>query len=516
MLPAALVVLTLVGLMPLCVSTALAESDSSPTAWKDQCPLDSQSYADGEDFARSTSYQEVEEPPSAPPLEEPELAPLPDEAYDSPSDLPPGPASEPPEPSPRSVPSESEIGFALACDECQASGSGCCSRCGRCRRVPCRSSCGLGGRGLGIRLGGWIEQGITVNGDYPADRFNGPLTFNDRDAEYQLNQLWAYAERPVNTRGHGWDVGGRVDFIYGTDRRFTQAYGLEDDWNSHRFYGAALPQAYLDVGVNDLTVRMGHYFTIIGYEVVAAPDNFFYSHSYAHQYGEPFTHTGLLATHALGSGLKVSAGFDRGWDMWEDNNTDLSFLGGIEGTSRDGRTSLAFAITSGKYDDAGENRRNMYSVVFKRRVTCRLRYVLQHDFGIDYRGSVRMPNTRSRADAQWYGINQYLLYQVNPCWDLGLRLEWFRDDDGTRVGGIGAPNGWSLGPDIANNQIGWAGNFYAITCGINWKPTENIAVRPECRWDWYNGPVDHAGRLPYNFGSEGGQFTFGTDLIYTF
>lgn len=370
-------------------------------------------------------------------------------------------------------------------------------------------------RSCGIEFGGWIDQGITVNGRMPEDRFNGPVTFNDRDGEYQLNQLWVYAERVVDTGGCGWDIGGRVDFLYGTDARFTQSIGLEDKWNSHRFYGAAMPQMYLDIGFNDWTVRMGHYYTTIGYEVVTAPDNFFYSHSYAMQYGEPFTHTGLLASYSLSDQLTVSAGFDRGWNTWEDNNDDLSVLTGISGTSYDGRTTLACAVTVGDYDDRGVNNRSMYSLVFTHQISCRLQYILQHDYGIDLNGSVR-PENRQRDNAEWYGLNQYLLYDINDCWALGLRFEWFRDDDGARVGGIGAPNGWTLGPDIQSGQIGWAGNFYAATFGINWKPTDRITVRPEGRWDWYDGPTDAQGRFPYDFGEHGSQFTFGTDLIITF
>jgi len=98
----------------------------------------------------------------------------------------------------------------------------------------------------------------------------------------------------------------------------------------------------------------------------------------------------------------------------------------------------------------------------------------------------------------------------------GPRVEWFRDDHRTRVGGIGAPKGWTLWPDIAVDQIGWAGDFYEISLGLNWTPRTNIIVRPECRWDWYRGPVDGAGNFPYYSGSLPDQFTFATDLIATF
>ena len=40
----------------------------------------------------------------------------------------------------------------------------------------------------------------------------------------------------------------------------------------------------------------GDFFTMVGYEVVAAPEDFFYSHAYTVYNAEPFTHTGVLAT----------------------------------------------------------------------------------------------------------------------------------------------------------------------------------------------------------------------------
>jgi len=374
-------------------------------------------------------------------------------------------------------------------------------------------SCSRRGRGFlgGVTVGGWLAQGITVADHLSTDRFNGPVSFNDRDGEYQANQLWVFAEKETNTGGCGWDVGGRVDFLYGTDWRFTQANGLEDNWNdSHRFYGAALPQVYMDVAINNLTVRMGHFYTIIGYEVVPATDNFFYSHTYAKQYGEPFTHTGLLGTYEVDRSLTVSAGFGRGWNNWEDNNSDLSFLGGVTTTSCDGRSALSLALSTGDYDDASTLNRTMYSLVFSRQASDRLSYVIQYDWGRDQEGG------RPGFDGGWYGINNEMFYCVNDEWDVGMRGEWFRDADGTRVGGIGAPNGWNLGPDIDSDRIGWAGTFWEITIGANWSPYENVVVRPECRWDWYSGPRAGGSTLPFNSGKSLDQFTFATDLVISF
>jgi hypothetical protein len=113
--------------------------------------------------------------------------------------------------------------------------------------------------------------------------------------------------------------------------------------------------------------------------------------------------------------------------------------------------------------------------------------------------------------AQWYGIDQYFLYKLNTHWSANLRAEWFRDDDGVRVAGAPADAGirlWPLG--------GFAGNFYEVTAGLNWRPNANILFRPEVRWDWYSGPANADGLLPFENGHSGSQFLAAADLIFTF
>ena len=81
----------------------------------------------------------------------------------------------------------------------------------------------------------------------------------------------------------------------------------------------------------------------------------------------------------------------------------------------------------------------MNSFVFDFAVTDKLTYILQHDLGI---------NTGLGADnSQWYGINQYLQYQLNDCWAIGGRFEWFRDDDGARISTNGNGRGQLLRVD---------------------------------------------------------------------
>lgn len=365
----------------------------------------------------------------------------------------------------------------------------------------------------GIEIGGWIDQGITWNPDSPANRFNGPVTFNDRSNEYQLNQMWMFVEKAADNGGCGIALGGRIDLMYGTDHRFTMARGLElhqdlsPKWNSEdrRFYGLAMPQMYLDVAVNDWTFRIGHFFTLIGYEVVPATGNFFYSHTYTMQYGEPFTHTGVLAMRELSDRVSISAGIHRGWDNWEDNNDDLGFLGAITLTGGD-VDSLTLAMTISEEDDAGESVRIMYSAVYQRQLNRRLAWVLHHDCGWEDDAG---PDA---TDAEWYSLVNYLFYTINDCWKLGFRYGWFRDDDGVRVIDLTAPAGFRT---ASFNPAGRTGNWNDLTVGLNYTPNANVILRTECRWDWVD-PDENLTGGPFDDFSQNSQFLWATDLIVQF
>ncbi len=433
-------------------------------------------------------------------------------------------------------------------DACYAAGRGvprCCRLCsaaGGCQ-TACAATCAAGsiadGRqtycepglfdacfgtdccpGNGFFVDGWLAQGFTVNPDDPANSFNGPLTFNDRANEYQMNQLYVRLGRAVDTSSCCWDVGGQVDLLYGTDYFFTTALGLETEqdgsprWNSDdgprgagaAMYGLAMPQAYAEVFApfrHGLSVKIGHFYTILGYERVPAPENFFYSHAYTMQYGEPFTHTGLLGSYSCSPCLTVYAGLTRGWDTWEDPNDALGFLGGFTWESPSRATSLGLTFHVGNEDPAGDNNRTVYSLVFMRRLTRRLRYVFQHDFGTEELASI---NSNFRFDdAKWYGINQYLFYALNARTDLGLRVEWFRDEDNARVLGI------PIDP-LVNG-----GNYVAFTFGMNWKPRPYVILRPEVRWDWSDVDAPLLGLLGmYNDFEEESQLTLALDLITRF
>ena len=285
----------------------------------------------------------------------------------------------------------------------------------------------------GIVVGGWTNAGITYNASNPANGFNGPVTFGDRDSEVQLNQLNLFIQRAVAMEGTGWDFGGRFDVMFGTDSIFTQAYGVpafdvnsgapmnRSHWDlgmlngggNNRFYDLALPQAYAEAYVpigNGLNVKAGHFYTPIGYETVPAPDNFFYTHAYTMQYGEPFTHTGIMGNYSIDANWSVMGGATTGsatggWDGGYDKQLgNWGGLAGVTWTSTDKGTSANISGTFSETSEQSSKAWGMYSIVLKHNVTDKTHLVLQHDHG--YANGVLLGG--AATDTEWYGLNMHL------------------------------------------------------------------------------------------------------------
>jgi hypothetical protein len=306
-----------------------------------------------------------------------------------------------------------------------------------------------------IKVGCWVQAGYY--------NYNNGM-FSDYPHAVNVNQMWAFIEKEVDS-SCGFDWGFRCDYVYGTDGPDTQAFGSPPngwdlDWNAGNFYGHAIPQLYVDVAYCDLSVRFGHFYTVAGYEVVPAPDNFFYSHAFTMYWAEPFTHSGALATYTLGDHVTIyggwTAGFDTGFNTFGGDN----FLGGISASLTDNIT-VTYTSTFGKFGFGTSSSGYSHSIVVDVDLSKRLNYVFQSDF-IDYRGFVLEPPF-GRNVVHRYGVNQYLFYEINKCLAAGLRLEWFNAED-------------DIGTDGRSD-------LYELTFGINYKPCPNFRIRPEVRWD---------------------------------
>jgi hypothetical protein len=375
---------------------------------------------------------------------------------------------------------------------CGCDGGGCDSGgCGCGLGAPLRelgAMCDLGdpyslfGEHCNFSAGGWVQMGYTSK-ELPA--------FNTYDDHFQLQQAWLWAEKSIDTSG-GFDIGGRIDYVYGTDGPNTQAFGTgnrgwDNSWDHGGQYGHAIPQLYLEAGYGDFSVIAGHFYTIIGYEVVPATGNFFYSHAYTFNFSEPFTHSGALAKYTPSEDLTFWGGYSFGNDSGFDNNGD-TFLGGVALGLTDDLT-LTYAVNAGRLLEPWGGATGgplaitgyQHSLVSDFQVSDSLNYVFQSD--------LLTSRFADGTDAfSTVGINQYLIKSFGDCWGAGARFEW-----------------WNVETGIGPSQ-----DLFQLTLGINHRPHANVVIRPEIRWDWDD---DGFGALE---NGDDDQTTFGIDTVITF
>ena len=326
------------------------------------------------------------------------------------------------------------------------------------------------------QYGGHLETGLYVNqygqknmytGDtiWPGgpDEYSGNtyLLQNVMQSDWQMNQAWFYFGKELDTRC-GWDFGGRIDYVYGTDARYLQSYGLETEaghgyWGTGDYY-SALGQAYLEAGYGKLSVKFGKFFSPLGHESLNATERFFYSLSKSFG-ATPDTNTGALFTLELNKKLSVYSGWTQGPNQFFDTGRDNSFTGGFNyHLGKHTHLGYGLQVGSNTRDDIDYFYQSLY---LTHHLNDHWQYAFEWSLG----------NETDEGDHLGvYGIDQALYYHINQNWAIGVRLEWEHEYD-----------------------TGNSADIYAVTLGANWKPRHWLLIRPEIRYD-----KAHGGYKPFN------------------
>ncbi len=342
---------------------------------------------------------------------------------------------------------------------------------------------------------GWIIGGHTQYGyqSNPDGAFAGNGTAVNQP-EYRhayLNQSYLYAAK-VADGSKGFDWGFRADMMFGVDGREAQAFGNKPsgswDFNNgfdHGQYSWAFPQLYAETAMGNLSTKIGHFYTPIGYEVVPSNGNFFLSRQLTFYNSEPFTHTGTLSTYKVNDKLSVLGGYVLGMDTgFERFNGGGAFLGGFNYAVND-TTTLAYAMIAGNLGWRGNG--NIHSAILTRKWADKFSTVHQFDvLGTDLAGANF--NVQGGIAGDSVGLINYGFYELTSKLKAGYRNEWYKAD-GT--------------------------SYYTNTIGVNVKPTANLTIRPEIRY--MNSPGNSGNYVGPSFnGQLYNQTVYGVDAILTF
>jgi hypothetical protein len=255
-------------------------------------------------------------------------------------------------------------------------------------------------------------------------------------------------------------VGGMVEVMAGEDPLFNKSKG----WTTDNF---DVLQAFAQYAGGGFTVMGGKFTTLAGAEVAQQPNNANVSRSLLYTLAIPVTHTGLRVSYAPSDTLKLTAGWNNGWDIIKE-----SVASNCVGTEcADGKTvelgiaatpikmlSLSAAYYTG--EEAGTtavDTRNLLDIVATLNLTDALSIVLNYDMGEQEKG------TGTGGKAKWDGLAGYVNYKFSDAFRVSLRGETFDDKDGYRTGTV--------------QKL----DEYTLTVGYS--PAANLELRAELRQD---------------------------------
>jgi hypothetical protein len=342
---------------------------------------------------------------------------------------------------------------------------------------------------IGIDIRGYVEGSWQFDASHPTGNYFTGRAFDNEQESVLLDQLDLNISRQVDASKGKFDVGFTIEQIYGADAALLHANGLTT-YSPSKILGAYtagperspknqydLTQAFLTFAVpvgNGLTVTVGKFDTLLGYEVIDPTQNTFFSHSFLFTQ-IPLTQTGVLVGYNVMSGLTVTGGFTRGWDQaLKDTNGSLDALGQIKYTQD--KLTLILNASTGDQEPTGSGLngwRTVFDAVAQYAYADNLTLAVNADYGFE-------PQVDAGSTGQWYGAAVYGTYKISQMFSVSGRAEWFDDQDGV------APV--SFNPGVPNT-------YYELTLGVAIKPFptnnigSNLVIRPEVRLDYADKPT---------------------------
>ena len=188
-------------------------------------------------------------------------------------------------------------------------------------------------------------------------------------------------------------------------------------------------------------------------------------------------------------------GVTYGWDNFEDVYDDMSFLGGVTFTASDGNSKLAYAMHVGDEEQTfgtvtPNDQRLVQSIVYSRTMTDRCRSWLQHDWGVQENAFGSGEDAEVVRPEHLPVLQDQLLLDVRRCGSNGSAT--------TTASALLRPattRRWASATTRPRRAASKATST-RLRYGLNYKPSSNrnLILRPEVRYDWYDGGGECAGQ----------------------
>ena len=287
------------------------------------------------------------------------------------------------------------------------------------------------------QFGGHVALSYNYNFNNPNSRSNAAAdntffrVFDDKANQFTINQAELWIDKPTTTES---PIGFGVDFIIGRDAKKIHSLGLgissgDDPTKSDVF---DLTQAYVtykaSIG-NGLDLKAGKFVTLHGAEVIRRTSNFNISRSIQFGNAIPFTHTGFTATYPFTDWLTVTGGIVNGWDNSDDNNDGKSLHGMATITPLKDLTVILGGTWGAEQTNRTSPKRTLLDFLVTYKPISPLTLTVNYNHGSeDEAFGVGTPT------ATWHSVSGYAIYDVTDKLSVGVRGEYFEDQDGFRLG----------------------------------------------------------------------------------
>ncbi|HAM71182.1 MAG TPA: hypothetical protein DCM86_06025 [Verrucomicrobiales bacterium] len=327
-----------------------------------------------------------------------------------------------------------------------------------------------------INISGFVQASYFYNSNDPADHKSDGYLWNTSHNSFSINKVkLTLASAPVEASGDTWSAGFKTSLIWGEDSPVLNTGSPTAGFE-------ALREAYVELNApigTGLDIKAGQLISLLNWESGdggAANPNFSQGYQWFFtgngpsagvQLGYSFTdwldlkvrlQNGMYAGPVDGNNGKTviaSLGLKPAKGLW------MNFIGwdGAESIT----TTVKGASTIGGYD-----------------------FTEKFHTGYEFDYFVFDPNS-APAQTLW-SIGGWAWYDFTPKHGIAIRGEYLDDKDGAGLKGIpfrGQAASAITSPDAA-------GKIESIAVTFNWKPTSNLKVQPEVRFDHtsYTGGFD--------------------------
>lgn len=326
-----------------------------------------------------------------------------------------------------------------------------------------------------MTLSGFVTASYFYDTKTPRDNVSDGYLWNQRHNSFSINKVkLTLASAPVERSGADWSAGYRASLIFGENANAVntggELQGLE-----------ALREAYVEANApigTGLNIKAGQLISLLNYESGdggAANANFSQGYQWYYTGNGPSAgiQLGYTFTEWMDLKVRVQNGMYAGA---VDNNNGKTAMASL-GLKPDSKTWVNLIGFGG--DETSSSTVKGASILAGRTMTEKLGVGLELDY-FNFNGA--------GPSADLWSAGTWITYDFTPKFGIAFRGEYLADPDGGGLKGIkvGGRDHSAITSTDAD------GDLSSLTLTFNIRPTTNIKIQPEVRYDHtsYAGGLD--------------------------